>query len=477
MAKGARGKKTVTRRAASHGARRLASGIAVRRDLSAYALPYFTRSGGDTEYLISNPGSGSLGAVLGVFGKNCKLVKKLEFKLGPNCTRSVRLRAIVPDHAGHCVLQASAEPIIHLLYYRAPDIALVAAAQVGRDNLLGWRRGEASRTYGFGYRALAPGHDTLGGAVFVSNPDSVTLSGQIAFFDQGCQEVARKRFRVAPGCTAEFGFPGGRFGYGTVEVSSPSAINVLHFAASSRGVASAELIGEADRVPSVAPRPRSRILFDDTHACRPGATGDWTQYEAALVSAGYSVTHFTQPPVTLAALRRHDVFVVASPRSPYTAAEKQAIADFVSGGGGLMIVQDFGNAPWSAPTREMLNLFGASDDNNTMQDPTNCFSPGQFDDVVFDYQRNFKAHPIVNGLKYFHVDAAASLSGGTAWTTVVETDDDSTPARRPAVLASSFGAGRVVAFGDTNTWADHLIGHLENKRFGVRCAEWLLLRI
>ena len=32
-------------------------------------------------------------------------------------------------------------------------------------------------------------------------------------------------------------------------------------------------------------------------------------------------------------------------------------------------------------------------------------------------------------------------------------------------------------FGDTNRWADQLIGDLENKRFGVRGAEWLMLQV
>ena len=75
------------------------------------------------------------------------------------------------------------------------------------------------------------------------------------------------------------------------------------------------------------------------------------------------------------------------------------------------------------------------------------------------------------------VDAAATLSPDPGWTTVAETDDDSIPARRPILMARSLGSGRVVAFGDTNTWADHLIGHLDNGKLGVRCAEWLLFRI
>lgn len=460
-------------------AMKLAGDLPAPHTLRAYALPYYTRNGADTEYLISNPNPSPVSVQLGVFGKECKLKKKLEFEIKPNCTRSIRLRTIEPEHAGFCVVMAKeGELVIHLLYAREGDIAIVGGELAGRDNLREWKN-EKSRTYAFGYRTAPLGHDKMEGAVFVSNPHGVNLTGQIIFYGQECKPVDRKRVVIRPGCTQEYPFPKDDFGYGLIEVSAQAVINVLHFAVSAKGLTTAELVGEANQVtvPAEPPKPRSKVLFDDTHGCRPGVTGDWTQFEAAINSAGYTVAHHTASTVTLAALQQHHVFVVAMARASYTAAEKQAMVDFVNGGGGLLIVQDFGNAPWSVPTREILNVFGANDDNNFMEDPTNHFTPGQIDDVVFDDQRNFLPHPIVNGWKSFHVDAAASLSGGPGWATVVETDDDSTPSRRPAVIARPFGSGRVVAFGDSNTWANHLIADLENQLFGVRCIEWLLFRI
>jgi hypothetical protein len=466
-------------RSAGLGAMKLAEGLKVSRTMRAYALPYYTRDGADTEYLISNPNPFPVGVQLAVFGKKCRLTKKIEFELKPNCTRSIRLRAIEPEHASFCAVMAKeGELVIHLLYARAGDVAIVGGELAGRDNLYEWKH-EKSRTYGFGYRTTPLGQDHMEGSVFVSNPHGINLTGQIVFYGQDCKPVAKKRVGIRPGCTQEYPFPKKDFGYSLIGVSAQAVINVLHFAKSAKGLTAAELLGEANQVtvPPTPTQPRSKVLFDDTHGCRPGVTGDWTQFEAALNSTGYTVAHHTSSTVTLVALKKHDVFVVATARASYSAAEKQAIVDYVNGGGGLLVVQDFGNAPWSVPTREVLNLFGTNDDNNFMEDPTNHFIPGQFDDVVFDYQRNFLPHPIVNGWKSFHVDAAASLSGGQGWTTVVESDDDSTPARRPAVIARAFGSGRVVVFGDSNTWANHLIANLENQLFGVRCIEWLLFRI
>lgn len=470
-------RKTKTRNTNKVLARLLADRLEVTRPREAFALPYFTRNGGDTEYLISNPTASVVSGTLAVFGKSCKVVKKIDVKLKPNCTQSVRFQPIVPDQAGHAVLVADGKLVVHILYMSGRGLVVEGGELAGSDNLFQWMRTEKSRTYAFGYRALALGHDKLGGSIFVSNPHATVLSGVIVFFDQNCRAVQRKGFRIRPGCTQEFKFPIGRFGYGRVRVSNQAVINVLHFTASSAGLAAAELVGESNLIDVPAePKPGKRILFDDTHQCRPGAVGDWTDYEAALNAAGYSVAHYTAATVTLSALQAYDVFVIAMARLSYSAAEKTAISSYVNQGGGLMIVQDFGNAPWSGPTREMLNLFGANDDNNIAIDTTHNDNNNSTT-IVFDYQRNFHAHPIVNGWKYFNVGAVATLSGGTGWATIAETDDDSTPVRRPVLLGRAFGQGRVVAFGDSNTWANHMLMQRENKLFGIRCAEWLLLQI
>ncbi|MGH7313963.1 MAG: DUF4350 domain-containing protein [Candidatus Rokuibacteriota bacterium] len=466
------------RRQAARPSLLLADRVAIVRRQFGYAIPYYTRGGGDTEYLISNPNGHVVTATLFVFGRACRVVKKLRFRLKPHCTRTLRLRPIAPEHAAHSILLGEDQLIVHLLYLSAKELAVVGGELAGLDNVLSWRVAERARTYGFGYRALPLGHQPLDGAVFVSNPNGSLLTGILVYFDQQCRPLKRHEVAIRPGCTAEYPFPPGRFGYGLVQVSRQPVINVLHYPKRGHVVAAAELVGEANRVqgPAEPPPRRRKILFDDTHGCRPGLVGDWTDYEAALTGAGCTVAHHTAPTVTLAALQRHDVFVIAAARSSYSSVEKTAVSDFVNAGGGLLIVQDFGNAPWSVPTREMLNLFGTSDDNNFMEDPTHHFLPGQIDDVVFDGMRNFLPHPILTGVNSFHVDAAASLSSGGGWTTVAETDDDSSPARRPATIARGFGVGRIVAFGDSNTWANHLIANLDNRKFGVRCAEWLLFR-
>ena len=453
----------------------LAERIGVFRTQLAKALPYFTRNGGDTEYLVSNPNGSPVGAQLYIFGKGCKIVKEIKFKLKPHCTRSIRIKNSSPNHAGHTILVSDKQVIAHLLYQTKPKFFVQGGELAGKDNLFQWGRNEKTRTYGFGYRSAALSDDQMHGSVFISNPNPSLLGGEIVYLNDQCGVAFRKGFRIQPGCTTEYPFPSGTYGYGRITVSNQAVINVLHFSRGIGGLSAAELVGESNLLdaPADLPQPRKKVLFDATHLCRPGIVGDWEEYKQALTGAGLTVTFHTTGAITLAVLKKHDVFMVAMARNSYTQSEKDAIVNYVNGGGSILIAQDFGGAPWSVPTREILNLFGASDENNTALDPSN-HDNNNSTHIVFDAQRNFLAHPAVAGINDFVVSATSTLSSDSDWTTVVESDDDSDPARRPVLIARPFGQGRVLAIGDSNTWADHAINSRQNKKLGIDCAKWLL---
>ena len=160
----------------------------------------------------------------------------------------------------------------------------------------------------------------------------------------------------------------------------------------------------------------------------------------------------------------------------YSASEKAAITSFVNGGGGLLIVGEWSfYQPLTVALSALLNIFGANYDDNQVEDPTNYEDQTYY--VLYDNQRNFLPHPIVDGLTQIKLFAGSSLSGGDGWKTIIETDDDSVPARRPIVICRPFGAGRIVAFCDSTFLTNVYIQSYDNKAFGLRCAEWLLFRI
>jgi hypothetical protein len=447
-----------------------------------YALPYYTRDGGDTEYLISNPGPGSVTGSLLVFGPECRPVgEPIRIRVDPNCTQSVRVRPIVPEHAGHAILDVDRPLVISILYLRRDDLALVGNALAGSDAIVGMLPGPAAKTYAFGYRTLPLGTDTLDGSLFVSNPSATYLGGALTLFDERCQSLGTKRISIPPGCTREFPFPPGHFGYGRVRVLAPAVLNLLHFSASAGGLTAAELLGDANQVQE--PPPGAGILLDYTHGCRVAATGDMTMWESAVAAAGNTVDRLTTPPVTLAALQPYRAFVVVMPLVAYTPAETQAISDFVNVGGGLLIAQDYGidpafggPAPWSWPTRSVMGAFGLVDDNNLVTDAAHNDAgfPGR---VVFEASRCFRPHPVVTGLTAVSVDATCTFSSAAGWTTIVETDADAVPPNQPVLVERSVSSGRVLVFGDSNTWTDSEIGKYDNQAFGVRCADRVLFKI
>jgi hypothetical protein len=452
-------------------------GIRALRSRIAMALPYFTRAGGDCEYIFSNPTASPIGVDLIVFGKDCSIARRFESTIKPHCSKSFQIASIVPDHAGHSVLISTGPLISHILYM-IKGLIITGGELAGNDNLFQWRENEKSRTYGFGYRTAPLGNDSMSASIFVSNPSNLILSGSVSFFDARCETAERRKFRVKPWCTLELKCPANTYGFGRITLSHPAVMNVLHFSKAMKGLTAAELLGESNQIdmPEDPPQPRTKVLFDDTHQCWPGAVGDWTTFAQELTAAGLTVSQHTAGAITASVLNQHHTFVIAMARMSYTQSEKDAIVNYVNQGGGLLIAQDFGNAPWSPPTREILNLFGANDDNNTAEDPTNNDN-SNVTNIVFDSSRNFYAHPITSGISDFSVSATATLSGGRGWTTVAETDDDSTPVRSPVLIARAFGQGRVVALGDSNSWADHLIGARQNKDLGIRCVKWLLFSI
>jgi hypothetical protein len=448
-----------------------------------YALPYYTRDGGDTEYLLSNPGPATVTGSLVVFGPRCRPVgEPVGIKIDPHCSQSVRVRPIVPEHAGHAILDVDRPLVVSIFYIRRDELAVVGNAIAGPDALAGWLPPAKSKTYAFGYRTQPFGADTLDGSLFVSNPSTTPLGGLVTLFDENCRSGRPRKISIRPGCTREFPFPAGQFGYGQVRVLGPAVLNVLHFAKSAGGIAAAELLGEANRIQEPPP-PGAGLLIDYTHDCRSAASGDLGAWEAAVTAAGNTVDRLTASPVTLAALQPYRAFAVVTPRIAYGAAETQAISDFVQAGGGLLIVQDHGldpglggPMPWSWPTRSVMGAFGLVDDDNMARDAlhNDGGNPGR---VVLESSRSFKPHPVVAGLAAVMADATCTFSSAAGWTTIVETDADTVPPNQPVLVERSVGAGRVLVFGDSNSWTDIEIGKYDDQALGVRCCERVLFKI
>lgn len=448
-----------------------------------YALPYYTRLGSDTEYLICNPGPVPVQGSLTVYGPECRPVgEPVSVRLDPNCTQSVRLRPIVPDHAGHAILDVSRPVVVGIVYLREGDATVVGNALAGRSALVGMPTRPAAKTYGFGYRTFPLGPDTLEASLFVSNPNPASLSGQLMIYGERCELLDQQQIGVRPGCTREYRLPAGHYGFGRIRVLAPAVLNLLHFSANAGGLTGAELLNEDIEVPEPPP-PGAGILIDDTHGCHSQPTvDDLTVWESALASNGITVSHLSASPLTAAALQPYRALAVIVPLVAYDPAEVQVIFDFVNAGGGLLVAQDwgidpsFGSQPWSGPTRSVMGAFGLTDDSNIAMDLTHNEAGDPFE-IRFEAGRNFGPHPVVAGLTAISVAATCTLSGGGTWAAPVATDLDTRPPSRPVVMERDVGAGRVLVLGDSNILSSPTIGANENQTFAVRCAQRVLFSI
>ncbi len=198
------------------------------------------------------------------------------------------------------------------------------------------------------------------------------------------------------------------------------------------------------------------ILWDTSHgvagsgAYRPSRySGYYQDFTNDLYDAGFTLT--TTPTGFVSAdLSATDILVVASPcamNSQYSVAEITKIADFVSAGGGLLILGD----QFYSTVEPVAGRFGFSF-------ASSYISPN---DV---YTSSLVAtHPAFENIDQIYLYAAEEVSGPGIIARQELTD-------KGLVAASLFGNGRVVAIGDSTLWTnltDHSYDHADNAQFAL----------
>jgi hypothetical protein len=225
------------------------------------------------------------------------------------------------------------------------------------------------------------------------------------------------------------------------------------------------VIDEDNHVAARYPTPlQSTITSTTAETYWTGALSSWG---IALVKLGHQVESL---PVGTAItygnssnpqdLSNYNVFVVDEPNSPFTAAEKTAMLNFVYNGGGLFMISDHNNADrngdgWDAlavwnnfmRTNSVGNLpFGFKFDSvNVSPNTTNILSTwssnpilngpqGAVTQVMFSAGATITIYPTIN-----------SNVKGLVWTTGVSQGTTGL-----LCISSTYGTGRVFAIGDSS---------------------------
>ncbi|MDD5094244.1 MAG: C25 family cysteine peptidase [Dehalococcoidia bacterium] len=265
---------------------------------------------------------------------------------------------------------------------------------------------------------------------------------------------------------------------------------------------------------------KCKILFDESHAPADAAFtigGGYSDWADLLRYRGMKVDKATTGPITIDLLGNYDAVVIPEPTQAYSKGEIDAIAQYVRGGGGVLLLGEWGSYAQDKGIYPVVNqiggVFGLSFGDDVVEDGINNDGNSlwplisQFDSAVVG---DDVATVVEYGGCSFTLSGdafAIARSGGHVLTlpsseiplkdgfSITSADasnlamSEETPfdgvdplVRGPIVMAAStLGEGRVAAIGDGNLFTnqdvdgDYLMDLYEydNERIALNIIQWL----
>lgn len=229
----------------------------------------------------------------------------------------------------------------------------------------------------------------------------------------------------------------------------------------------------ADAIAWLAPKPKARIAFDMSHTPRL-SVDDWDEFSTLTdftekfenlrdmyVSNRYTFDKFAPSAsgnFTAARLNQYDIMILESPDVNYTVADKAALMEWVSAGGGLMVL---GDRSQLAPTGGHLRLNWLLDDldmylgENDTLDFVNAVPADPYHPTI-----GSASSLAISFRNYIYLNESVAQS-------VWEYDGNI------IVAAQEYGSGRVVMFGDMNILSNSQIDNQHNRGYASNVANWL----
>lgn len=247
-------------------------------------------------------------------------------------------------------------------------------------------------------------------------------------------------------------------------------------------------------------RPVARVLIDEGHrqawttrpdvALRmaPANPADASYAEAAreLRTAGFLVEAWTDGALDAAALDGVDVLVlphcstdewesttgVGSP--VYTPGEIAVIDDFVTAGGGLVLLLETEQSKYGSNLAAIAGRYGIEVINCTVQDPVHRFN-------------NVSTWAMIDASQAQGSDVFAGVDGACVYRAgalvvpdnayvFARTFDTAMPPAAPVMAGMDVGAGRVMVVADSDFVGDDSIGDLDHRRLWRQLVTWAIAR-
>ena len=166
-------------------------------------------------------------------------------------------------------------------------------------------------------------------------------------------------------------------------------------------------------------------------------SGVYSQLSGQLGGMGFTIDETSDGVLTVAP-SSYDVLVVnlgSSYYQSYTATEALIIADYVAGGGGLLIMADNPSTPYHRLTL-ILDAFGLNAANSLVHP-----------DDGTDY--TLASHPVFSGVNNVYTSYAGEVSGGT-----IIAEQPGTPYSKGIMSVMEYGLGRVALIGDLEAFSN-----------------------
>lgn len=246
---------------------------------------------------------------------------------------------------------------------------------------------------------------------------------------------------------------------------------------------------------------KSRILIDQSHSqawtidpalalqMNPANPADasYAKLRELAEDAGYEVLAHKQGSITSAGLSDVDVLVLPHAAtsewehtvgygSPVLAKEEiLAIQEFVSNGGGLLVLGENEQAKYGNNFNELIGRYGIKLSNETVQDPAKNFKDvaswpkPEFPTLLLSDFR-FMVHEVV-----LYRTGTLELASGFAGEVFLRTSESALPAQAPVAAAIRDGNGQVVVIADSDIFGDDSINDLDNAKLLLNVLGFLAL--
>lgn len=213
------------------------------------------------------------------------------------------------------------------------------------------------------------------------------------------------------------------------------------------------LIAIAAFAGSVSAAETGAVLFDNAHLESIGnanwtMTGGYSDFADTIKAMGWRVEENKNQKITLDYLKKYDAFILPEPNTKFNPDEEQAIVEYVKGGGGLYMIADHAGADRNNDGWDAVKIF------NNFSTPFGLKFADKWVKKEMPVRGKIEQDAITHKVKYC----------GTWGGTVLEILDPaiarghiflSEPNGGGAYIATAnYGAGRVVAFGDSSPFDD-----------------------